>query len=132
MRPTISMASSGRHPLTTTAPGSAPHRPFSTSKTIRRWSQKNTGLPPSGGLVTGGQVMPTYYFRTHFTFNDDPAGIILYFTSYIDDGAVFYLNGAEIYRYLMFPPPPVILNSYRATGSQTCNSTFDAQTNCPL
>ena len=93
---------------------------------------KNTGLPPSGGVVTGGQIMPTYYFRTHFTFNDDPAGIILYFTSYIDDGAVFYLNGAEIYRYLMFPAPTVILNSYRATGSQTCNSTFDAQTNCPL
>ena len=40
----------------------------------------------------------TYYFRTHFDFNGNPAGLILRLTAYIDDGAVFYLNGVELHR----------------------------------
>ena len=40
----------------------------------------------------------TYYFRTRFNFTGNPAGLILRLTAYIDDGAVFYLNGVELYR----------------------------------
>src|SRR6185436_1484189 len=40
----------------------------------------------------------TFYFRTKFVFSGDPASVSLLFTNLIDDGAVFYLNGAEIQR----------------------------------
>jgi hypothetical protein len=40
----------------------------------------------------------------------------LLFTTYIDDGAVFYLNGAELYRLRMPASPVTINNSTLATG----------------
>jgi hypothetical protein len=43
----------------------------------------------------------TYYFRHRFVFNDDPARTQLNLDLAVDDGAVFYLNGAEIYRHNM-------------------------------
>jgi hypothetical protein len=53
---------------------------------------------PSGKIVT-------YYFRTTFTLTHDPADLSLVTSNLIDDGAVFYLNGVEFHRYLMFPGP---------------------------
>ena len=43
----------------------------------------------------------TYYFRTRFTFTNDPAEVSLTFSNIIDDGAVYYLNGVEIARFSM-------------------------------
>jgi hypothetical protein len=43
----------------------------------------------------------TTYFRTHFNWTGSPSSVLLTATNYIDDGAVFYLNGTEIYRYNM-------------------------------
>ena len=43
----------------------------------------------------------TYYFRTHFNFSGNPSGALLSLSTVIDDGAVFYLNGQEIYRLRM-------------------------------
>jgi hypothetical protein len=43
----------------------------------------------------------TYYFRNAFVFGDDPAGTELKLDLAVDDGAVFYLNGAEVYRHNM-------------------------------
>ncbi len=42
----------------------------------------------------------TYYFRKHFNLDADPAAstITLQMNTIIDDGAVFYLNGVEVYR----------------------------------
>jgi len=41
----------------------------------------------------------TFYFRTHFSLEADPASVTsLTMTALIDDGAVFYLNGREVYR----------------------------------
>ena len=40
----------------------------------------------------------TYYFRTRFHFSGDTTNLLLRATSYIDDGAVFYLNGNEVDR----------------------------------
>jgi hypothetical protein len=54
---------------------------------------KNTTLTTQNGKIT-------FYFRTHFTLAADPntATIDLQMTTLLDDGAVFYLNGAEAYR----------------------------------
>jgi hypothetical protein len=56
-------------------------------------------------------------------------GTSLLFSSYVDDGAVFYLNGAEIFRLRMDPPPASITNGTFATafpcnGDATCPDEF--------
>jgi hypothetical protein len=71
----------------------------------------------------------TYYFRTHFSYTNSLSGVSLLFTNYVDDGAVFYLNGAEIYRLRMPAAPAVIYNSTLATnypcdGYATCPDLF--------
>ncbi len=84
----------------------------------------NTPMPLDPG--TGFPYL-TYYLRTHFNFTNDLSGVSLLFQGYIDDGAVFYLNGTEIYRWFMPPVPTPILNSTLAAG-YAC-STGDAS--CP-
>lgn len=56
----------------------------------------------------------TFYFRTHFSFTNSPAGVGFQLQAYIDDGAVFYLNGTQIWSVRM--PPPPSLNATLATG----------------
>ncbi len=53
-------------------------------------------VSPRNTPLTLGRI--TYYFRTRFNFSGDPADAALQFTTQIDDGAVFYLNGQEIHR----------------------------------
>jgi hypothetical protein len=67
----------------------------------------------------------TYYFETEFDFAGDPAGAALQLRHEIDDGAVFYLNGVEVYRYNM---------STGAVNSETPASTAvsDATINGPF
>jgi hypothetical protein len=57
----------------------------------------NTVLDRTVGGVSGGTQNITYYFRTHFNFPTNPAGVILYFTNYVDDGLILYLNGVRLY-----------------------------------
>lgn len=59
----------------------------------------------------------TYYFRTHFALADKPSGLALAFTCFVDDGAVFYLNGTEIYRLRMPLAPSAINYATAATES---------------
>jgi hypothetical protein len=71
----------------------------------------------------------TYYFRTHFTFAGSASGLSLSFSNYLDDGAVFYLNGNEIYRQNMAPAPVAISNAtlaiaYNCGGDATCAVRF--------
>src|ERR1039458_3580229 len=47
----------------------------------------------------GGRI--TYYFRTHFNFPSGTVGFALVASNYLDDGAVFYLNGTEVGRVRM-------------------------------
>jgi hypothetical protein len=92
-------------------------------------SPKNTQMPP----LVGPTIPRTYYFRTHFGFSGTVNGVSLIFSNYVDDGAVFYLNGAEIYRLRMPSPPTVILNS-TAASSTPCVGTAqqgDAAMQCP-
>ncbi len=59
-----------------------------------------SGLPePKNTLLTLGPR--TFYFRTHFSFPSDPsdyASVELKLTTILDDGAVLYLNGQEVFR----------------------------------
>ena len=71
----------------------------------------------------------TYYFRTHFNFPGQLFGTELQFEGYVDDGAVFYLNGTEIHRLRMPTAPAAVNNATVATGfpcsgDATCPDTF--------
>ncbi|HAB17378.1 MAG TPA: hypothetical protein DCE44_13115, partial [Verrucomicrobiales bacterium] len=59
--------------------------------------KEEADLPaPKSTLLTIGQK--SYYFRTSFVLPSVPAGASLSLSTVIDDGAVFYLNGIEVYR----------------------------------
>jgi hypothetical protein len=72
---------------------------------------------------------PTYYLRTRFTFAGNIPQASLKFQSYLDDGAVFYLNGTEIKRlYMAAAPIPIAYTSlasgYGCDGNATCPLEF--------
>jgi hypothetical protein len=97
----------------------------------------NSGIPELNTLMPGdpnnalGPTYPfiTYYFRTHFAFTNSLRGASLRFTGYIDDGAVFYLNGHEVFR-LRLPSSPTVINhstlatGYACSGDATCPDSF--------
>lgn len=58
--------------------------------------------PPGASEIT-----LAWYFRTHFTVPDGVTGARLQLRAFVDDGAAFYLNGAEIFRLGMpaYPAP---------------------------
>ena len=60
-------------------------------------------------LVLGARRI-TYYFRTHFNFSGSSAGLNLIANAYVDDGAVFYLNGAEVGRVRLTNDPVYFTN----------------------
>lgn len=69
--------------------------------------------------VVAGKM--TYYFRAHFNL---PAGLNLsglLATHYVDDGAVFYINGAEAGRYNMPAAPAAIVNTTPASSNVEAN-----------
>lgn len=91
---------------------------------------RNTAMPP---LTTVSAIPRTYYFRTHFDFSGVSAGMSLTFSNYIDDGAVFYLNGVELQRLRMPAAPTVITYATSPTGVP-CTGTVqqgDALVTCP-
>src|SRR5262245_23871770 len=77
---------------------------------------------------TTGFPYATYYFRTFFQFPASPTGASLIFSNYLDDGAVFYLNGVEIYRAFM-PAAPTVITSSTLSSSYNCSS---GNATCPL
>ena len=54
--------------------------------------------PKSTPLIPG---RPTYYFRTTFSFDGNPATKLLSFRPVVDDGMVLYLNGSEVAQFNM-------------------------------
>ncbi len=62
--------------------------------------------------LTNGAGTPviTYYFRTSFNVTTNLAGFTIDTGIYLDDGAVFYLNGNEVGR-LRITASPVLFNS---------------------
>jgi hypothetical protein len=95
----------------------------------------NTEMPQDPDT---GNPYFTYYLRTHFNLADPSAATSLIFHDFCDDGAVFYLNGVEIFRLRMPPAPTPIYNAtladgYPCTGNADCPDDFvvsgDAVTN---
>jgi Phosphodiester glycosidase/Purple acid Phosphatase, N-terminal domain len=82
---------------------------------------KNTQLPAAGN----GYPYVTYYFRTHVQFSNPGPGDALTVNAWVDDGAVFYLNGVEAYLLRMNPSPK---NSDIAVGYACAG---DAVLTCP-
>ena len=66
-----------------------------------------------------GQFITTHYFRKHFSWTNDASFVCLTTSNLIDDGAVFYLNGTEIYRLNMSngPVSASTLSSVVVTGA---------------
>ena len=88
----------------------------------------DSGWPAGPGLLyveTNPAVEPrltplilgrmTYYFRTHFSYFGSRQGLTLTFSNRIDDGAVFYLNGAEIQR-VRLPLAPTMITYATTAG----------------
>ena len=73
----------------------------------------NTGPLPARTNTTLAAGRTTYYFRTTFDFSGATSNLTLNLRSIVDDGAIFYLNGTEIYRQNM-PLGPV---SYSTSAS---------------
>ena len=84
-------------------------------------SPRNTSLPTDNGVP-----YPTYYFRTHFDFADTSAGYALLFTNFLDDGAVFYLNGQEVRRVRVNSGPISYNSSANGCPVNACEATLDA------
>src|SRR5439155_13817847 len=70
----------------------APTNPFSLP------APKKTFLPLTNS--SGARII-TFYFRTQFAFSGSTSNLMLALHPIIDDGAVFYLNGVEVYRLNM-------------------------------
>ena len=84
-----------------------------------------------GGIMIGTQTtlsnaantaqIPTHYFRTHFNYSGSPSAT-LELNAFVDDGAVYYLNGREIFRVgLPAAPAPIAYGTLanRTTGDAT-------------
>jgi exopolysaccharide biosynthesis protein len=93
-------------------------------------SPRNTQMPPTGAPTS---IPRTYYFRTHFDFTGTVAGASMTLSNYVDDGAVFYLNGTEIYRVRMPAAPTVITYATAASGGPCAGTAQngDAAVQCP-
>ena len=115
----------------------------STSYDDSAWSGPGAGLlwvdtrsTPNPDIQPRGTEMPfntatddpyvTYYFRTHVPLAGMAPGSALLFSCYIDDGAVFYLNGTEIYR-LRVPAGATystVANGFPCAGDAECLDEF--------
>jgi hypothetical protein len=86
---------------------------------------RNTQLP--GDNDNGGLPFVTYYFRSHFNLSKIIAGSSLSFSAYIDDGAVFYVNGIEAQRIRMpaVADSQTVATTYPCAGDATCPDEFE-------
>ena len=66
-------------------------------------------------LSSSGQN--TYYFRTHFSWNNLPDNIAFVITNYLSDGAVYYVNGVEARRVRMADGTASFATSATGTNS---------------
>lgn len=87
---------------------------------------KATQLPADA--ANAGYPYITYYFRTHFQVSDAASSPTLQCDGFIDDGAVVYLNGTEVYR-LRIDPSEILVSStlatgYPCSGDATCSDSF--------
>ncbi len=53
---------------------------------------------PLNRLINGSGARVTFYFITKFNWDFAPEGVVLRGTNFLDDGAIVYLNGVEVFR----------------------------------
>ena len=68
---------------------------YAPISTITLPAPKNTFIPVTN---SAGTRIVTYYFRSQFEFQGETNGLTLALRPLVDDGAVFYLNGVEVFR----------------------------------
>ncbi len=73
--------------------------------------EDNAALTPLTNTVLsltdgGGNRVITYYFRTQFVLTNNPSEVQLVASNYVDDGAIFYVNGVEAIRINMAAGDP--------------------------
>ena len=68
----------------------------------------------------------TFYFRREFAFDNAPSRTELTLTPWVDDGAVYYLNGVEIYRHNM--PDGVVSHNTLALSENPDETAGDLMT----
>ena len=61
----------------------------------------------------------SYYFRTHFSVTTDLTGFTLSGTANIDDGAVVYINGNEVWRVRITANPVLATSTAQLTSDGT-------------
>ena len=75
--------------------------------------------------VTTLEFRTNHYFRTHFNFIEVPTNVIFQLETYIDDGAVIYLNGAELIRPGMAAGPVTFMTfANRTTNGELERNQF--------
>jgi hypothetical protein len=71
----------------------------------------------------GDAQIPTIYFRTRFELSAPVPDAVLRFRPFVDDGAVYYINGVEVLRYRM--PEGTILYDTLANSPAIGNAAYD-------
>ncbi|MCX8155288.1 MAG: immunoglobulin domain-containing protein [Verrucomicrobiae bacterium] len=69
-----------------------------TAATLAAFAAAGEAMRTDFGPV-GSRNIPTYYFRTTFTNTNTISGLGLMVEGWIDDGAIFWLNGVEVGRF---------------------------------
>lgn len=64
-----------------------------------------------------------YYFRTHFQVQTNLTGATLNLSTIVDDGAVYYLNGKEVFR-LHMPEGPVTYDTFAQNNESALEGPF--------
>jgi hypothetical protein len=85
---------------------------------------KNTQMPANPST---GYPYLSYYFRTHVTVSEVATNSTLDISGFIDDGAIFYVNGTEVYS-LRMPAGAItsqtLSSGYPCSGDATCLDEF--------
>ena len=98
----------------------------------------NGGIAPLIGTLINGPRVPaegvlqhSYYFRTRFNWSSTPEPYVtLNFVIRADDGAIIFLNGTEILRFMVDPLAPVqfassdLANGFFCGGDADCDGLF--------
>ncbi|WCJ59826.1 immunoglobulin domain-containing protein [Fontisphaera persica] len=69
-----------------------------SAATLAAFAAAGESVRTDFGSLTGRSI-PTYYFRTTFTNTNTISGLGLMVEGWIDDGAIFFLNGVEVGRW---------------------------------
>ena len=73
-------------------------------------------LDPIRTTLNVSNTRTSFFFRTSFTVASNLAGFNISFSAFIDDGAVFYLNGAEVGNRIRMPTGTITVTTL-ATSS---------------